>query len=713
MDDREDIDEQPPESKFKFQMDFFILFTVFGGLLTLGMILVKSSMPLGVGIDQIEVKRGTRASGVFAHDLVRNLTLHPHPSFSHDNLRVRSEIIGSLKSIQQEYSTWNCTQPNPFILRTEDPINLVIKAKNITHLFESTNVIVQVVGKKNESLLVSAHYDSTTLAPGVTDDGIGIASMVAVLRTLAFRTCHQQLESSLVFNFNNGEELYLLGADAFIHDPLFQNVKAFVNLEGTGTAAEERPMLFRANDMKLVSRILKRSTRPHANVIFNNLVKFVASDTDYRPYVTQGRLPGADIAYYSNRYLYHTDGDNIDHASLSSVQYMADNLLDSIDALQVLDFEKTREIVNDDLGLPEFTYYDVFGVFTFVSSNRWYLASFCILIGSVIVFCLLNIGQTMFKDGRIRRLAPTIEATANVVLILGLCLLASIVTGYMRSFVNPGYSYGLPEWNLLLLWLQMVTVSSLVLIMWKSLTVSFGVQRMGQYQLLPEEDVDQRQRSHEERKQEQMRLSRYLPFGINIILTLVAILAVYLFKDGINMMYLSFVHLFYSLVSLVVGWLLESLFRSWIKVDLDQETEHSVWMDYYQEYFWVLQLLIASFVPFLMTFDLIHTLLISLPSLVSEGVQSWWIDFVFSVMVSLLMIPFVPGLARTMPRFFSAIFGLFWTILYLHSLFVQPFSSLRPIKFDYLEQHTLGSHNATITLTSTFSPQQLIQSIDW
>jgi Zn-dependent M28 family amino/carboxypeptidase len=82
--------------------------------------------------------------------------------------------------------------------------------------FEGTNVLVKVDGADpafslaNGAVLFSAHYDSVSTAPGATDDGMGVASLIGVLEYLA----KNRPRRTAVFNLNNGEEDGLHGAHA-------------------------------------------------------------------------------------------------------------------------------------------------------------------------------------------------------------------------------------------------------------------------------------------------------------------------------------------------------------------------------------------------------------------------------------------------------------------------------------------------------------------
>jgi Zn-dependent M28 family amino/carboxypeptidase len=81
--------------------------------------------------------------------------------------------------------------------------------------FEGTNVLVKIDGledggRENGGVLFSAHYDSVSTAPGATDDGMAVATVLQLVQLLS----ENRGKRTAVFNINNGEEDFLNGAHA-------------------------------------------------------------------------------------------------------------------------------------------------------------------------------------------------------------------------------------------------------------------------------------------------------------------------------------------------------------------------------------------------------------------------------------------------------------------------------------------------------------------
>lgn len=194
--------------------------------------------------------------------------------------------------------------------------------------YESNNLLVRINGTNSSlpALLLSAHFDSVPGSFGVTDDGFGIASLLAVLDYYTSEETSQP-QRTIIFNFNNNEESGLYGAQAFLSHPWFKQVKYFLNLEGTGAGG--KAVLFRGTDYGIV-KFFNGVRFPYATSLFqqgfNN--RLILSETDYLIYKEDGGLRGLDLAFFRPRDLYHTPGDSIRNVNIKSLWHMFSNALD-------------------------------------------------------------------------------------------------------------------------------------------------------------------------------------------------------------------------------------------------------------------------------------------------------------------------------------------------------------------------------------------------
>ncbi|KIL64017.1 hypothetical protein M378DRAFT_24781 [Amanita muscaria Koide BX008] len=246
---------------------------------------------------------------------LHNITARPHPYHSHANDIVRKFLLSRINEI-----TTGCAYAH---VKEDTNTTSFMKSGNEAVVFQASNILVKIDGYddrfiKSGGVLFSAHYDSVSTAPGATDDGIAVASLLQFIEHLV----KNQPRRTAIFNINNGEEDGLYGAQAFVRHPWAKMVDSFINLEGAGAGGP--PILFRASSIEPVRAFSRgittnsttyRVRRPHGNVLsadaFNRGV--IRSGTDYSVYVGDSEhiLEGVDLAFYKHRSRYHTMLDSI------------------------------------------------------------------------------------------------------------------------------------------------------------------------------------------------------------------------------------------------------------------------------------------------------------------------------------------------------------------------------------------------------------------
>lgn len=90
--------------------------------------------------------------------------------------------------------------------------NVTWYADKAVQYFEGNNIVVKIEGQipALKAVLFSAHYDSVYVSYGVTDDGMGIATLLQLVSYFA----NNKPSRSVVFNINNNEESGLHGSHA-------------------------------------------------------------------------------------------------------------------------------------------------------------------------------------------------------------------------------------------------------------------------------------------------------------------------------------------------------------------------------------------------------------------------------------------------------------------------------------------------------------------
>lgn len=225
------------------------------------------------------------------------------------------------------------------------------------------NVIVKIspAGKITEhSLMINTHYDTVPVSSGAGDAGCMVVVMLETLRVLSQTT--EPLEHSIVFLFNGAEENLLQGAHGFITQHKWApDVRAFINLDSAGNGGKE--IMFQAGPDHpwLLKYYYENAPHPSASVVGEELfdANLIPSDTDFRIFRDYGNIPGIDLAYNRNGYVYHTKYDRFESIALGTYQHTGDNLLALCKALG-----NANELANTkDHAEGKQVFYDVVGWF--------------------------------------------------------------------------------------------------------------------------------------------------------------------------------------------------------------------------------------------------------------------------------------------------------------------------------------------------------------
>ena len=106
------------------------------------------------------------------------------------------------------------------------------------------NVVARIEGAgpdADQAVLLAAHYDSVPTSPGAGDNGAGVVSVLAAVRSLASGTPPRH---DVVAAFVDGEEHEMLGSLALVESAdWMRDVQVAVNTEGIGNAGRVTPAL--------------------------------------------------------------------------------------------------------------------------------------------------------------------------------------------------------------------------------------------------------------------------------------------------------------------------------------------------------------------------------------------------------------------------------------------------------------------------------------
>lgn len=193
-----------------------------------------------------------------------------------------------------------------------------------------TNIAVRLEpkGGTQHFMLANCHFDTVANSPGASDDAVSCAVMLEVLHSLANQS--SPLHHGVIFLFNGAEENILQASHGFItQHPWAKQVRAFINLEAAGVGGKEVVFQTGPENPWLVQAYVHAAKHPFASVVGQEVFQsgIIPSDTDFRIYRDFGNIPGIDLAFIENGFIYHTKYDTADRILTDSIQRAGDNIL--------------------------------------------------------------------------------------------------------------------------------------------------------------------------------------------------------------------------------------------------------------------------------------------------------------------------------------------------------------------------------------------------
>jgi hypothetical protein len=245
------------------------------------------------------------AARAFEH--LRVIAREPHPTGSAPNARVRDYLVQQLKEqgLEPQVQRTGVASmvdifPGPYAAGTVE--NVVARMRGTA----STGVV-----------LLMAHYDSVGTAPGTTDDGSGVVTLLETLRALK---SGPPLLNDVIFLFTDGEELGAVGSQGFVDEhPWAKEVSVIWNLDSggsCGSAAFAIPNGWALREFK------KTVPHPITSSIAAELAKLGPLGGDDTLVFDQTKIVIAQANYSSCQPRYHTAKDDLENLDLRSVQHL-------------------------------------------------------------------------------------------------------------------------------------------------------------------------------------------------------------------------------------------------------------------------------------------------------------------------------------------------------------------------------------------------------
>ncbi|MDZ7773689.1 MAG: M20/M25/M40 family metallo-hydrolase [Balneolaceae bacterium] len=267
----------------------------------------------------------TEYSALRAFEHVKALSQAPHPMGTDEHGRVRNYIMQELRGLGLEPEIHEGITSGSFY-------------GGAAHV---RNILARIPGSDPaKTILLMAHYDTVTNAPGASDDGSGVAAILETIRALQ---AGEAPRNNVMVLITDGEEVGLLGAEYFMNShPAADSVDLVLNLEARGSSGASFMFETSSPNRSLIPGFARSASHPVANSLTYTVYKMMPNDTDLSVTKDAG-LAGFNFAYAEDHLDYHTMQDTPANMSLASLQHHGENLLPVVRHFANTDFDLRAE----------------------------------------------------------------------------------------------------------------------------------------------------------------------------------------------------------------------------------------------------------------------------------------------------------------------------------------------------------------------------------
>ncbi|HQR11181.1 MAG TPA: M20/M25/M40 family metallo-hydrolase [Casimicrobiaceae bacterium] len=186
------------------------------------------------------------------------------------------------------------------------------------------NIVATLPGSEpGPAVILNAHYDSVPAGPGAGDDAAGVATLIEVAR--AMRTLPTP-RFPVVFLADDGEEVGLLGAEAFVRRHKAADYASVLVLEARGSSG--RTLMFETSqdNRAVVDAYARAVPRPSTSSVYFSVYQRLPNGTNFTVFKHAG-IRGMAAAFIGDPAQYHTPQNCVDNVPDRTLQHMGDTAL--------------------------------------------------------------------------------------------------------------------------------------------------------------------------------------------------------------------------------------------------------------------------------------------------------------------------------------------------------------------------------------------------
>jgi len=237
-----------------------------------------------------------------------------------------------------------------YIYNCLDNLDLEIKYQNWRYKFKKGKNIEATqkgIGSTEGIIILCAHYDSTTISPGVDDDGSGVASILTIAKILN----KLKVNTTIRYVLFTGEEQGLLGSHEYVEKASKNKDKILgvVCLDSVGYAKTKKEgntiRNFGDENSNWIYDISKNLTEKYKKYIKLDIEKYPHKGiSDHQSFYKKGFATSYFFEYTLDPY-YHTSEDTLDKMNMSYLVKVCRLTLGTIFGMSNLN----RMIYNEDI----------------------------------------------------------------------------------------------------------------------------------------------------------------------------------------------------------------------------------------------------------------------------------------------------------------------------------------------------------------------------
>lgn len=287
-----------------------------------------------------------------------------------------------------------------------------------TDILELTNYLAIIdVPDTDRGIMFVGHYDSVARGPGASDDLISVSAMLEALRDMYINK--DELSNDLYFLFTDGEEVDMLGAEAFVgkYPDFTDKIELVLNIEARGNRGAILMFETSENNKGIVKELNKALDHILMFSFSASVYRIMPNYTDLSEFLEKG-YAGANFSMIGGPEHYHNITDTYDNLHRDSAYMYHKTVGDLAHFFGSSDLDALKS--NED------------GVyFPFLKGNTVIISERVMFVVSIIVSVhafAWTIFLILHKKMQMRRIVYSLG-------ILALCIIAAVVIGMIGRYI--------------------------------------------------------------------------------------------------------------------------------------------------------------------------------------------------------------------------------------------------------------------------------------